>query len=70
MNFGNRDYELADARFEMERATGIGTVQAALAGVGTSHCCDCGDAISAARRAAVPNTRRCAECQGAWEAVR
>ncbi|UTH76027.1 TraR/DksA family transcriptional regulator [Chromobacterium sp. IIBBL 290-4] len=34
---------------------------------GLSHCEDCGDAIPAARRAAVPHSTRCVICQQAAE---
>lgn len=38
-------------------------------GPGTIYCVDCGDKISAARKAAYPSCTRCAECQAAWEVV-
>lgn len=36
-------------------------------GVGATHCEDCGEPISEARRAAVPGVRRCITCQSAME---
>ena len=70
MHFGNRDYELADARFEQERAAGVRAVQSSLAGGGRSDCVDCYDPIPAARRVAVPYAIRCAFCQDITEAGR
>jgi phage/conjugal plasmid C-4 type zinc finger TraR family protein len=40
------------------------------AGEGASHCDECGEKISAARRAALPNARTCVPCQTARDAVR
>ncbi|MBI1246144.1 MAG: TraR/DksA family transcriptional regulator [Alphaproteobacteria bacterium] len=63
MKLGNRDFELADRRFEEERAAGVAAIRAALAGNGSPACMDCGDPIPVQRRMAVPNARRCADCQ-------
>ena len=38
-----------------------------LAGTGATHCDECGEPIPEARRAAVPNVRRCMTCQSAHE---
>ncbi|RIV83023.1 hypothetical protein D2V17_14300 [Aurantiacibacter xanthus] len=38
-------------------------VRASLSGRGEEHCCDCGDPIDVARRMAMPNARRCFDCQ-------
>ncbi len=70
MHFGNRDYELADARFEQERAAGVKAVQSSLAGGGRADCIDCHDPIEPARRIALPSAIRCAFCQHLTEAGR
>ena len=67
MNFAERDYELAERRFEEERAAGVATIRATLCGSGAPICRDCGDQIPAERRMAVPNARRCADCQDDFE---
>ncbi|AEQ50767.1 TraR/DksA C4-type zinc finger protein [Pelagibacterium halotolerans] len=63
MHFSNRDYDLAEARSEQERAAGIKAAQAALCGEGVQACVDCLDPIPEARRKAVPSAKRCAGCQ-------
>ena len=63
MHFGNRDYELADARFEQERAAGVQAARNALSGGGSRVCRDCEGDIPEARRKALSNAIRCATCQ-------
>ncbi|MEO9612619.1 MAG: TraR/DksA C4-type zinc finger protein [Nitratireductor sp.] len=63
MKAGNAAFDLADRLAEGERAAGVARAQAALRGDGERHCVDCGEAIEAARRRALPNARRCIECQ-------
>ena len=52
---------LADALAEHQRRA------VSAAGPGLSHCADCGEPISAARRAAVAGCRRCVDCQQIFE---
>lgn len=77
MNIGNRAIELAEARAEAERDASIRRVQAAARGQavrpeggtpeGGIFVCDCGEPISDARRAAVPNARLCFDCATFFE---
>lgn len=55
--------DLAEALAERERAAGVARVAAALAKPGAADCWDCGDRLSAARRAALPSAVRCTACQ-------
>lgn len=55
------DFERASELAEQERSAGVARIRAALTGAGRLVC-DCGDAISEARRLAVPHTTRCIEC--------
>lgn len=56
--------ELAERRVEMERDASVAHIQAVLAaGVGSLICVDCEGEISEARRQAVPNARRCIDCE-------
>lgn len=55
---------------EMARAEGVRLVNAAMAATGSAHCVTCGDAISAARRAALPAATRCIDCQARAEGNR
>jgi phage/conjugal plasmid C-4 type zinc finger TraR family protein len=48
---------------EQHRAAALARHRARPAGVGTSHCADCGAPIPAARRRALPHADRCVGCQ-------
>lgn len=50
-----------------ERGRGVAAVRQKLAAAGADDCCDCGDPIEAARRAALPSAQRCLTCQQAHE---
>jgi phage/conjugal plasmid C-4 type zinc finger TraR family protein len=67
MNFGERDFDIAERRAEQERAAGIMRArQAAARGIvasGVGVCIDCGEPIEPARRAALPSAQRCIGCE-------
>lgn len=66
MSVSNRAFELADRRAEEERAAGIRRIQQAVRAatdITASPFCDCGERIPDARRKAVPNTKRCFDCE-------
>lgn len=62
MRLSNFDYELADRRAEEERSTMIARAQAALKPNTVSECQHCGEAISEARKRAMPSARFCIDC--------
>ncbi|WP_048648964.1 TraR/DksA C4-type zinc finger protein [Nitratireductor soli] len=62
MKTGNLAFELADLRAEQERQAGILRAQAALEGPGSSACRQCGAAIEARRREALPSAITCVAC--------
>lgn len=57
------EVDMAAQLAENEREALTRDVSAKLVAVGTVHCIDCGDPISAKRKAAVPSSKRCFECQ-------
>lgn len=61
------DFELAERLAEEERDAAIGRVLAAVTGMGSPICIDCGDEIEPARRAAAPWAVRCVSCQQDFE---
>lgn len=62
-----RQMEQAARLEEMQRAAGRRRVALAMQGGGAEDCVDCGEPIPPARRAAVPWTCRCADCQAIVE---
>jgi phage/conjugal plasmid C-4 type zinc finger TraR family protein len=67
MHAGNRAIERAEEMVAMERDTAIARIRGTMASAGSELCEDCGDAIEAMRRAAMPSARRCASCQERFE---
>ncbi|WP_245978729.1 TraR/DksA C4-type zinc finger protein [Aurantiacibacter xanthus] len=63
MQGNNRTLEASELFEEEQRDRRIAMVRASLSGRGEEHCCDCGDPIDVARRMAMPNARRCFDCQ-------
>ncbi|MBZ9678913.1 TraR/DksA C4-type zinc finger protein [Mesorhizobium sp. ES1-1] len=65
MSVSNLAFELADRRAEEERAEGIRRVQQALRvkRLTLSPFCDCGELIPDERRKAMPNCKRCIDCE-------
>lgn len=59
--------EQAEERVARERDLRLGTVSASVTGTGCEDCTDCGQVISAKRRAAAPFARRCITCQENFE---
>ena len=59
--------DYAEARERVERDRGMSLSRAALEAAGAGECCDCGDDLSAERRAAAPFARRCVDCQSDHE---
>lgn len=53
----------AEALSRAERDAGVQRLTAALQEAGSLECADCGDALSAARKAAAPWATRCVACQ-------
>lgn len=70
MHASERMIAATEAAVAHEAACGIAGVRARLLGHGAAACIDCGDAIERARRAAMPNARRCVDCQGVYESGR
>lgn len=62
MHMSNAAFDLADRLAERERHAGVARVQAQLNGGAGRMVCDCGEAISEARRRAVPHTDKCIDC--------
>lgn len=67
MNFSNAAFDQANELAERERENGILAAARAMAGGGFTHCIECGEEISAQRRAAYRGAKRCVECQTAYE---
>jgi phage/conjugal plasmid C-4 type zinc finger TraR family protein len=59
--------DLAQVLEEAERAAAIARALAPLAASGRADCLDCGQPLSAPRRAAMPSAMRCTPCQSALE---
>jgi hypothetical protein len=63
-----RDFDLASLRADQERDAGVARIRAMMrprgpsSGLGGRLVCDCGAEISAARRAAYPETDKCIDC--------
>lgn len=57
------EVDMASQLAENERTALAQAVSAKLVAVGAVHCIACGDPISAKRKAAVPSSKRCVECQ-------
>lgn len=62
-----RDFELAERLTEAERDAAVNRAVAAVAGVGSVTCTDCGEVIEAERRIAAPWAVRCLHCQQEFE---
>lgn len=65
------DLDVASEREEHQRAGAILALQRKQPPaytISAEHCEDCGVAIPAARRVAVPGCQRCVDCQGIREA--
>lgn len=65
------DLDLASEREEQMRASALLAIQRKQTPaytISAEHCEDCGTAIPAARRVAVPGCQRCVDCQGIQEA--
>jgi RNA polymerase-binding transcription factor DksA len=54
--------ELAEERVRRETEVGVAKIRTALSGVSGRLVCDCGEPIPEARRQAMPNTDKCADC--------
>lgn len=67
MEVTERHIEAADAMVRMEQDQAIARIRAELSAEGEEDCIDCGKAIAAARRAAMPSAERCITCQTAFE---
>lgn len=63
MHAGKRAIEHAEAMVALECDVAINRIRATLAAPGSVNCGDCGDAIDAGRRAALPSVRRCVSCE-------
>ena len=66
-DLGNRAFELAAQRADQERDAGVARSIAELGTKGALACVDCGEPISAERRAAMPSACRCIDCQSQRE---
>lgn len=62
--------EQAERRVTAEADASLARIRARLAGSSGRLVCDCGEAISEARRRAVPNTHECVACATFGERVR
>lgn len=62
-----REVEAAEQAVAGERAATIARIRSELHGDGSDDCVDCGCAIPAARRAALPSAERCVACQSRHE---
>lgn len=60
-------FEQAQKMEERARLEGIAKVRREMALKGSRDCIDCDIPIARKRRAAVPHTKRCAECQTIYE---
>lgn len=67
MRAGEREIESSEAVVALERDMAVGRIRAQLAGPGREDCLDCGAAIDARRRAAMPSALRCQSCEGRRE---
>lgn len=63
MEVTERHIESSAAMVEAEQAQAIARIHAELDQPGEADCIDCGQAIPAKRRAALPSARRCIACQ-------
>lgn len=61
--FSDRDIDWANDLAMRERDSGVRAASSALGEDGSKDCRDCGEAISAKRKAAIPSARRCSTCQ-------
>lgn len=62
------ELDMAQAHIEREIEMRIDAIQRhANLGHGRRFCIDCGEPIPESRRRHVPNAKRCADCQDAWE---
>jgi RNA polymerase-binding transcription factor DksA len=58
-----RDFDLASLRADQEWDAGVARIRASILPRGLGRLvCDCGAEISAARRAAYPDTDKCIDC--------
>lgn len=64
---GERAIESSEAVAAAQHARAISAISAELAAPGNEDCEDCGEAIPAARRQALPSARRCVGCQQIFE---
>ena len=62
-----RQLERSERAVVLERDCAVGRIRTALAIEGSAECEDCGDAIGADRRAAMPSARTCIGCQSLRE---
>ncbi|WP_160009804.1 TraR/DksA C4-type zinc finger protein [Rhizobium sp. 18055] len=63
------NFDLAEILADRERQTAIDAAKGALKRAGSEFCDDCGVAILASRRQAIPSARRCTPCQNTHEAA-
>lgn len=67
MDLGERAIERATEFEQRQRDAAVARIQNSLAGLGEEFCLGCGDRIEEARRMAMPNAKRCVDCQDKLE---
>lgn len=65
--FDERTFETSELTQRTLSDSAIARIRGSLAGAGADDCAECGNAIPAARRAAMPSATRCVGCQGKHE---